>query len=201
VYTKFLIRDATQEQFAWLNDLERVSSTPENALELRRTFAGEDLRELAKMIKVPTLVLHSKNDLMIPFEKGRQIAAHIPGARFVAFDGENHVLLSPEPTASQFWDEFYRFLGINAETLSQLKEADSAAEQILWELSARKRDVLRLVAKGYDNMQIARRLSLSEKTVRNYVSIIYAKLQIHSRGEAIVIARRSGLLDDKSKSL
>ncbi|HSA99585.1 MAG TPA: response regulator transcription factor, partial [Anaerolineales bacterium] len=146
----------------------------------------------------PTLVLHSKNDWMVPLERGRQIAAYIPDARFVAFDGRNLILQSTEPEASRFWSEFYRFLGIDAESfVLPKKTATSSGEKILLELSARKRDVLRLVAEGYDNMEIARKLSLSEKTVRNYVSIIYAKLQVSSRGEAIVMARKSGLVDDK----
>ena len=198
VYTKFVIRDATLEQFAWLNDLERVSTSPENALELRRTFATGDIRDLAKRVQAPTLVLHSKNDLVIPFENGRQVAAHIPGARFVALEGRNHLLLSTEPAASQVWSEYYRFFGIQAEPVVLPKQTSiSPSEKILLELSVRERDVLRLLSQGYNNMEIARKLTLSEKTVRNYVSIIYAKLQIHSRGEAIVIARKSGLVEDK----
>jgi len=198
VFTKFLIRDGTPEQFAWLNKLELVSTSPENALELRRTFINVDIRELAKTIQIPTLVFQSKNDMMVPFEKGRQTAAHIPGARFVALDGKNHVLLSTEPAAVQFWEEFYRFLGIDAEApIPAKKTAASPEEKILLELSPTKRAVLRLMAQGYNNMEIARKLTLSEKTVRNYVSIIYAKLQINSRVEAIVIARQSGLVDDK----
>lgn len=61
------------------------------------------------------------------------------------------------------------------------------------ELTDRERAVLELVADGLGNASIARRLGLSVKTVRNYLSRIFAKLQITDRTEAAVQARRAGL--------
>lgn len=60
-------------------------------------------------------------------------------------------------------------------------------------LSDREREVLRLVAEGATNGDIARRLFLSDKTVRNYVSSILTKLGAPNRGAAIVAAREAGL--------
>ena len=61
------------------------------------------------------------------------------------------------------------------------------------ELTRRERDILTLIAQGLTNAAIAERLSLSPKTVRNQVSIIFGKLQVVDRGEAIVKAREAGL--------
>lgn len=61
------------------------------------------------------------------------------------------------------------------------------------ELTDREREVLDAIADGLDNAAIARRLHLSQKTVRNYVSLVFAKLQVESRAEAIVLARTNGL--------
>ena len=61
------------------------------------------------------------------------------------------------------------------------------------ELTHRERDILRLIAQGLTNTAIAGRLSLSPKTVRNQVSIIFSKLQVSDRGEAIIKAREAGL--------
>ena len=61
------------------------------------------------------------------------------------------------------------------------------------ELSAREREVLDLIASGESNAAIARRLVLSPHTVSNHISSIFAKLQVASRAEAIVRARREGL--------
>jgi DNA-binding NarL/FixJ family response regulator len=60
-------------------------------------------------------------------------------------------------------------------------------------LSDRERDVLALMAAGAGNADIARRLFLSDKTVRNYVSVIFSKLGVQTRAEAIVRAREAGL--------
>jgi NarL family two-component system response regulator LiaR len=63
------------------------------------------------------------------------------------------------------------------------------------ELSERELDVLRLVGRGLNNAEIARRLSLSEGTVRNYVTSILAKLDVADRTQAAVLALRYGLVD------
>jgi len=196
VFTTLLIPEGTPEQFAWFNNLQLVSTSPANAMEVRRTFNMVDVREQAKMISVPTMVIQAKQDASVLFEEGRETAAHIPGARFVVLDSKNHILMRNEPAWPYLWNEFYRFLGVGAE-LPKEKMTVSASDQIVVGLSARERDVLRLLAQGHENREIARRLVLSEKTVRNYVSNIYAKLQINSRGEAIVLARQSGLVEDK----
>ena len=63
------------------------------------------------------------------------------------------------------------------------------------QLSDREREVLDLVAQGCDNQTIARRLFLSDKTVRNHVSACLHKLQVASRAEAVALARDAGLGD------
>lgn len=66
-------------------------------------------------------------------------------------------------------------------------------KQLFPELSPRERQILDLVAGGMNNPEIARRLSLSSKTVRNHVSSIFTKLQVADRAQAIVRARAAGL--------
>jgi DNA-binding CsgD family transcriptional regulator len=196
VFTTELIPEGTPEQFAWFNNLQLISTSPANAMEVQRSFYVVDVRELAKLIKVPTLVIQAKHDAAVPFECGRQTAAHIPGTRFTILDSKNHVLMRTEPAWSYFWDEFYRFLGVGSEI--QESKTEIPVEDKVWsELSAREREVLRLLASGYNNLEISQKLVLSEKTIRNYVSNIYEKLQINSRGEAIVLARKFGLAMDK----
>lgn len=66
-------------------------------------------------------------------------------------------------------------------------------EQTFPELSDRERETLELLAQGLSNKEMASKLYLGEKTVRNYVSDIYSKLQVASRAEAVVKAREAGL--------
>ncbi|MGH2735789.1 MAG: response regulator [Actinomycetota bacterium] len=65
------------------------------------------------------------------------------------------------------------------------------------ELTARENEILDLIARGRSNSVIANHLVLSEKTVRNHVSNIFAKLQVADRAEAIVRAREAGLGEDR----
>lgn len=65
--------------------------------------------------------------------------------------------------------------------------------QVFPELTDRERQVLELIATGYNNRKIARQLTISEKTVRNHVSNIFNKLQVADRAQAIIRARRAGM--------
>lgn len=68
-----------------------------------------------------------------------------------------------------------------------------ATPEVFPELTDREREVLALIAHHETNPEIARRLQLSPKTVRNHVSNIFAKLQVADRAEAIMRAREAGL--------
>lgn len=193
VFTTHLLPEGTPEQLAWFNNLQLISTSPENAVKLKQSFDMVDVRELAKTIKISTLVIQAKNDATVTFNRGREVAVHIPDARFTILDSKNHVLLQTEPAWNDFWDTFYRFLGVDLSSKTEI-----TVEDRVWsELSAREREVLRLLGEGYNNLEISKTLVLSEKTIRNYVSRIYEKLQINSRGEAIVLARKLGLKADQ----
>ena len=183
VFTSQFIPDGTHEQHQWFNDLERLSASPENAAIIVETLYGLDVAAEAERIRVPTLVLHSRHDARVPFEEGRRLAALIPSARFVPLESRNHVLMRSEPAWAQFLEELRGFLG------------DTAAGDPLGQsgLTASEREVLTLVAQGHDNAAIARALGKSDKTVRNQVSSIFAKLGVNSRAQAIVLARDAGL--------
>ena len=59
----------------------------------------------------PTLVMHVRGDARVPFESGRQMAAGIPGARFIPLQGQNHIFFEHEPAAERFFEEIRLFLG------------------------------------------------------------------------------------------
>lgn len=110
VFTSLLVPGATLEEMQWFNDLQRVSTSPENAVRLQHVFGDIDVTELLPRVAVPTLVLHSRDDAMIPFEQGRMLARAIPNARFVALDSRNHLVLEHEPAWRRFVDEVRGFL-------------------------------------------------------------------------------------------
>ena len=188
LFTTMLIPQGTQEQKDWLNELARISATPHNAATMERAFYNIDVSHLARNVSVPTLVLHSREDSGIPFEEGRHLASLIPDARFVPLDSKNHILLEEEPAWPRFLAEIQSFLGVIG---AEDEQADAA--DLFPELTPREREVLELMAGGASNESIANELVVSPKTVRNYVSRIYRKLDVKSRAQAIVLAREAGL--------
>jgi TolB-like protein/DNA-binding SARP family transcriptional activator/pimeloyl-ACP methyl ester carboxylesterase len=110
MFTSLFIPDGTAEQIQWFNDLQRMTTSPENAARIRRAFGEIDVRTLLPQVRVPTLVLHARHDAIAPFEQGRELGMSIPGARFVPLKSRNHLLLEHEPAWPQFLDEVRRFL-------------------------------------------------------------------------------------------
>jgi pimeloyl-ACP methyl ester carboxylesterase len=110
VYTTLFIPDGTPEQIHWFNDLQRITTSPEVAVRIAQADWNDDLTDLARQVAVPTLVLHVREDAVVPFEEGRRLAALIPGARFVPLESKNHILLESEPAWQRFLDEVRQFL-------------------------------------------------------------------------------------------
>jgi pimeloyl-ACP methyl ester carboxylesterase/transcriptional regulator with XRE-family HTH domain len=110
VFTSLFMPEATFEQMHWFNDLQRVSTSPENAVKFRIAFSQLDVQALATQVTTPTLVLHGQRDAVVPFEEGRRLAALVPGARFVPLDSQNHILLESEPAWPRCLAEVHRFL-------------------------------------------------------------------------------------------
>ena len=76
----------------WFGTYLRMGASPRAAVTLARTNAEIDVRDILPAIRVPTLVMHRRDDRSAAWEEGRYIAERIPGARFVALGGEDHVL-------------------------------------------------------------------------------------------------------------
>jgi pimeloyl-ACP methyl ester carboxylesterase/DNA-binding CsgD family transcriptional regulator len=182
-FSSMHIPDATAEQTRSYNDLLRLTTSPANAIGLLQAYLRTDVRELVPKVCCPTLVLHPRNDPIIPFDQGRTVAALIPGAQFVPLESRNRILLDTGPAWQQLVDALDDFLPSSS--------ASSPAGS-LDDLTARERDILEVVAQGLDNSGISARLKISEKTVRNHISIIFSKLGVNSRAQAIVLAREAG---------
>jgi pimeloyl-ACP methyl ester carboxylesterase len=110
IFTSLFIPGGTPEQMNWWNDLQRKTTSAENAVSMRRAWDNIDISDLLPRVKVPTLVLHCRDDAVQPFDEGRRLAAGIPGARFIALEGRNHVILQCDPIWSRFFDEIDSFL-------------------------------------------------------------------------------------------
>jgi DNA-binding winged helix-turn-helix (wHTH) protein/alpha-beta hydrolase superfamily lysophospholipase len=110
VFTSLFIPDGTAEQVQLWNDLQLKTTSPENAVRMRRAWDEIDITDLLRHVQAPTLVLHCRDDAVQPFDEGRRLAAGIPGAHFVALEGRNHVILRSDPSWSRFLEEINSFL-------------------------------------------------------------------------------------------
>jgi pimeloyl-ACP methyl ester carboxylesterase/DNA-binding CsgD family transcriptional regulator len=183
LFTSRFIPDGTHEQVQWFNELCRKTASADIAAQLMESRAVIDVSHLLGAVRTPTLVLHARDDKAIPFDEGRLLAAGIPGAQFVELDSRNHILLEHEPA----WQRF-------REAVLEFMETDTAGggESVFASLSTRERQILGLITEGLSNTDIAERLAISEKTVRNHTSNIFDKLGVWSRAQAIVFARDHG---------
>ncbi|HSK32181.1 MAG TPA: alpha/beta fold hydrolase [Propionicimonas sp.] len=109
-FARQFVPDAGPEEISWFNEQLRATTTPQNAPLLESAFHDLDVTDLARRVQVPTLVLHATGDRGVPFEQGRRLAGLIPGARFVALNSRNHILLQRDIAFAQFLDEVERFL-------------------------------------------------------------------------------------------
>ena len=143
---------------------------------------GVDVTLGAAGIRVPTLVLHARDDPLVPFNAGRELAIRVPGARFVDYPSAS---AAPWVNASFIIGELRAFLHPDIPEPSRSATADG--------LSQREQEVLSLLAGGNTSREIAEALTLSARTVERHISNIYAKADVHSRAEATAYAMLAGL--------
>ena len=161
---------------------------------LRRTSTGEAAAAFLELDSPPTsgascprfaarsLVLHRSGDRAVPIELGRELAALLPNARFMPLAGDSHFPWVGDQR------ELQRAL---AGFLSSTDDTGAAGDS---PLTARETEVLRLVATGLSNREIASSLVLSEHTVHRHVANILRKLTLSTRAAASAYATRAGLI-------
>ena len=176
VFSSMMIPGGTEEQMRWLDDLQRMAIDRETALLARSQRSGTNSSARMAELDLPTLVLHSRGDQMQEFQRGRELAAGIRGARLVGLESNNHIVLEDEPAWPVFLREMTSFLAPDRVTATTAVADDVAAL-----LSPRELDILRLAAKGLDNDAIAAELVLSVRTVERHLQNAYAKLGLQGR--------------------
>lgn len=182
VFTSRFIPGGTAEQLQWFNELGLKTTTGEVVWRLLSARARVDVSADVGGVKVPALVMHARNDEVIPITEGHRLGGSLSGAEFVELDSRNHILLEHEPAWERFKDA----------VLSFLFPEQASNSDVFAALSVREREVLGLIGQGLSNIDIADRLQISEKTVRNHTSNLFDKLGVWSRAQAIVFARDRG---------
>lgn len=176
VFTKRFVPNGEAEKIRWFNQLCRRTTTPEIGAELLRARGEMDASGVLGQIRCPTLVMHAEADAAVPLDEGLFLARSIPGAELSVLPSANHILQEDEPAWTQFCEQVLAFVGAG--------DPGFAAN-----LTSRERDILAGICEAKSNKEIARVLGTSEKTIRNQVTGIFAKLGVSNRQEAILKVR------------
>jgi pimeloyl-ACP methyl ester carboxylesterase/DNA-binding CsgD family transcriptional regulator len=182
MFSGLLLPHGSGDEIAGVTRQLRLAASAEAAaafLQLELTAdAGPDLLELT----MPALVLHRRGDRTVPIGHGRELASILPNARFVALAGDAHLP----------WLDDQR--EVQRALAGFLDEAPDVAAIGSSPLSRREVEVLRLIAAGLSNREIASSLVLSEHTVHRHVANILRKLTQSSRAAAAARATRLGYI-------
>ena len=114
MFATVFMPDAPPENHQWFNELQRITTSPDNAADLMLALGDVDVSHRLAQVQIPTLVIHSRGDLSAPFEQGKELAAGIPGARFVSLDSQNHLLPECDPAWPTMLQEIDAFLAEEA---------------------------------------------------------------------------------------
>jgi pimeloyl-ACP methyl ester carboxylesterase/DNA-binding CsgD family transcriptional regulator len=173
---------ASGDEIAVMSRHKRRAADAEVAAAFLELDLSSDARAVLPKVTAPSLVLHRRGDRTVPISRGRELAALLPNARFVTLSGDSHLPQLDDQRELQralagFLDD-----AVPAET-----NGDSP-------LTGRETEVLRLVAAGLSNREIASSLVLSEHTVHRHVANILRKLAQSTRAAAAAYATRAGLI-------
>lgn len=170
------------DEIAALSRYQQHAADAEVAAAFLELDLTSDARPFLPRLTVPALVLHRRGDRTVPIGRGRELASLLPNARFVALSGDSHL-----PWMDDQRDLQRALAGFLRDEAPVPANGDSP-------LSSRETEVLRLVAAGLSNREIAASLVLSEHTVHRHVANILRKLSQSSRAAAAAHATRAGLI-------
>jgi len=184
VFAVKCLPDGTVEQWRAFDTMTRAQVAPDVAVRILKAIMRINVNADAARVRCPTLAFHMRGDQIIYFAQGRRLASLIPGARFIPLEGRNHWPFADEPAWPQLVNELRAFLGVTPHAPAPSHD----------KLTPRQLEVLRRVAAGQTDKQIARELTLSPRTVEMHVAGAMRALGSKTRAEAAHRASVQGLL-------
>ena len=102
IYNARFMPDGPIEQWRAFDELQKRTASPENAVQLWESFQLDDVTETARSLRVPTLILHARNERLHPYENAEQLKVLIKGSQLTALASNNHILQEGEPAFAEF---------------------------------------------------------------------------------------------------
>jgi pimeloyl-ACP methyl ester carboxylesterase/DNA-binding CsgD family transcriptional regulator len=171
---------------------QREAASAEQAARSLDAVYSFDVAERLEDVATPATVLHRREDRSIPFELGRELAAELPEASFVALDGADHYPWFGDSDA--VLRAALKALGVDGATAVEPEPSTDRGAAEGQDLTSRETEVLTLVASGLSDREIAERLVLSPHTVHRHVANVRTKLGLPTRAAAVAAATKRGLL-------
>jgi DNA-binding CsgD family transcriptional regulator/pimeloyl-ACP methyl ester carboxylesterase len=173
-----------------LADALRDAVSPHIARATLQAASGTDVSAEIGRVQAPVLVLHRAGMTQIPVEVPRELAARLPRGRLAVLPGTQPALFVDDPAgAAKMLSDFYCEGAVPEQSPAAAPAPGTGASR----LSRREVEVLRLLAAGDSNGEIARRLGVSPHTVERHVANIYRKIDARGRADATAYAVRQGL--------
>lgn len=175
-----LLPTGSSSDLQWYTNFQQSAATAAITELLLEHTRCTDARDILPDVSAPTLVIHNRDDEAVPLHAGKELAALIPGARLHVLEGHDH-------------DPFIRTTGSLVETILDFIDGRpittrTPSRASREPLTGREQEVLRLVAEGLANKEIARALDITPATVERHITNLYAKIDVRSRTEAAVRA-------------
>ncbi len=152
-----------------------------------------DVTALLPRIQAPTLVLHRREISWLPVDAARQVASHIPNARLMVLPGEALAPYVGDATRAVRAIEEFLAERLEAVPIRDVQPDIQAPPIESIHLTGRELDVLRLIASGNTNAEIAAELSISVRTVERHIGNLYGKIDARGRADATAYALTRGL--------
>ncbi len=172
----------------WVPRYERAAASPAMIGGLMKSGFGLDATDLLPLVTQRTLVVHMSGDRVVPASFAKMLAALLPNARYVEFEGEDHFSWV-SPRVDEIIDLLFEFVGVHG---------DAQRVKVVWDpwsvLTLSERRVAGLAQRGLTNAEIAGSLKISPRTVENHLTRAYSKLGVRSRTE---LALLSSMIDDR----
>jgi pimeloyl-ACP methyl ester carboxylesterase/DNA-binding CsgD family transcriptional regulator len=166
------------------------ATTPSIARQTMREASRADVSSEAAAVRCPALVLHRAGATVVPLSVSEALAAALPAGRLELLDGTSAHLFAERPDEAV--QRIVRFVA-DPGAPATAPRGRVATSDALGGLSPRELEVLRRIANGESNMEIARHLGLSVNTVERHVTNLYRKIDARSRADAAAFAVKLGL--------
>ena len=178
----------TADQQRALREIQEASASHEVQGAILRTMYDANVEDVLPHLRMPVLIMHARDDPLVPFACGQDLADRLPHATFLPFEGASGSVIAHQAVLTS---AVRRFLGVTPSADDVAPGGDASARR---SLTPREIEILQRLTMGETNREIADALVLSHRTVERHIDNIYGKICVSTRAQATAYALTHGLV-------